>query len=592
MKEMGPEEFIRILKMHMTDYDGKFILFLGAGCSVSSGIPAAGALVKNWLPRLKKIKTGDEGNIEQWIREKFPEYDEKNPGMLYGKIIEELFFTPEVRQREIERIIGGKDPGFGYAVLAQLISHADYGTQCNVILTTNFDDLVADALYLYTNKKPLVISHESLISFVRVTRTNPVIIKLHGDARLAPKNTELETQELTEAVKKVMTNLLSEAGIIFVGYGGNDHSILNILKELPLESLRWGIYWVRNSLPENDMRAWLETRKANWVKHLDFDELMLLMRSELELEHPDMKRFEKLTNTYLDTFKSLTTELEAKPDSPEKMVVKRAIKKPEEDFKTWWSVVFEANKYEKNDIEKANNIYLKGLDKFPDKADLLGAYAIFLKNIRKDYDKAEEYYLKALEADPNHANNLSNYAFFLQKIRKGYDKAEEYYLKALEADPNHANSFGIYALFLKNIRKDYDKAKEYYLKSLEVEPNNADFLGNYVGFLLSRGNFEKGIDLLSRAIQLSDTPALFIECLFYQYAHNIDDEVKNDSLVKMKELIASGSRSPEFNLEDNVQRAIADGHPHPQFLEALAKVISEELDPSSLDQFREWTEPK
>lgn len=430
---MGAEEFIRILKMHMTEYDGKFIFFLGAGCSVSSGIPAAGALVNNWLPRLKKIKTGDEGNIEQWIRDNFPEYDENNPGILYGKIIEELFFTPEVRQREIERIIGGKDPGFGYAVLAKLISHANYGRQCNVILTTNFDDLVADALYLYTNKKPLVISHESLISFVKVTRTNPVIIKLHGDARLAPKNTELETEELTEAVKKVMKNLLSEAGIIFVGYGGNDHSILNILKELAPESLPWGIYWVRNSLPENDMRAWLEVHKANWVKHLDFDELMLLMRSELDLEHPDMKRFERLTNTYLDTFKSLTTKLEAKPDSPEKQMVERAIKKPEEDFKTWWSVVFEANKYDKTDIDKANDIYLKGLNKFPDNANLLGAYAVFFNNIRKDYDKAEEYYLKAIDADPNHAINLDNYAFFLKNIRKDFDKAKEYQEKALSS---------------------------------------------------------------------------------------------------------------------------------------------------------------
>jgi hypothetical protein len=51
------------------------------------------------------------------------------------------------------------------------------------------------------------------------------VIKLHGDARLTPKNTELETKELTDAVKKVLKNLLHESGLIFVGYGGNDQSI-------------------------------------------------------------------------------------------------------------------------------------------------------------------------------------------------------------------------------------------------------------------------------------------------------------------------------------------------------------------------------
>ena len=47
---------------------------------------------------------------------------------------------------------------------------------------TNFDDMVADALYLYTQKKPLVMVHESLASFVDTGRTRPTVLKLHGDA--------------------------------------------------------------------------------------------------------------------------------------------------------------------------------------------------------------------------------------------------------------------------------------------------------------------------------------------------------------------------------------------------------------------------
>ncbi len=80
------------------------------------------------------------------------------------------------------------------AVLATLI--ARYGGCFNVVITTNFDDLVSDALYLFTQARPIVIGHESLADFIRPTRTRPLVVKLHGDARLAPQNTVVETAKI------------------------------------------------------------------------------------------------------------------------------------------------------------------------------------------------------------------------------------------------------------------------------------------------------------------------------------------------------------------------------------------------------------
>jgi hypothetical protein len=176
IKEMSADEFVRRFKNLIDDHeDSKFIFFLGAGCSVSSGIPGARALVKDWLPRLKKLKTGCNDNCDSWINEIYPDYTEDKASLFYGKVIEDLFLTPEERQREIERLTEGKDPGFGYAVLAQMMTFEDIGRHCNVVQTVNFDDLIADALYLYTQKKPLVISHESLAGFVKITRTRQIV---------------------------------------------------------------------------------------------------------------------------------------------------------------------------------------------------------------------------------------------------------------------------------------------------------------------------------------------------------------------------------------------------------------------------------
>ncbi len=60
MKQIGAQEFVRRLKASMKDQDSRFTFFLGAGCSVSSGIQSAGTLLKSWLPKLKRFKTGND----------------------------------------------------------------------------------------------------------------------------------------------------------------------------------------------------------------------------------------------------------------------------------------------------------------------------------------------------------------------------------------------------------------------------------------------------------------------------------------------------------------------------------------------------
>ncbi len=53
-------------------------------------------------------------------------------------------------------------------------------------------------------------------------------------------------------------------------------------------------------------------------------------------------------------------------------------------------------------------------------------------------------------------------------------------------------------------------------------------------------------------------------------------------------MITSGYRSPDFDLSKNVARAVEDGHPEPEFLALLAKVIADEADSAELDEFEVW----
>lgn len=195
-KTMYALEFVRQLKDNFDKEVFSCVFFLGAGCSKTSGIPLASELVHDiWLPKLHWRKgMGSKEKVEKWAAKRFPGYTKENAATYYNHVIEELFPSPLERQKEIERLCDGKFPGFGYSVLASLMANASAGF--NMTITTNFDDLIADALYLYADARPLVIPHESLAGYINPHSKRPLVVKLHGGQRLSPKNTVYEVDNI------------------------------------------------------------------------------------------------------------------------------------------------------------------------------------------------------------------------------------------------------------------------------------------------------------------------------------------------------------------------------------------------------------
>lgn len=122
MKEIPVQVFVRqVHDIISNNQTSRFAFFLGAGCSRSSGIPTASELVRNyWLPKLKEIEEGksDSQPLDEWASKQFPGYDGNNAAEFYGAVMEARFREGVLRQQEIARLSEGKDPGFGYAVLA------------------------------------------------------------------------------------------------------------------------------------------------------------------------------------------------------------------------------------------------------------------------------------------------------------------------------------------------------------------------------------------------------------------------------------------------------------------------------------------
>lgn len=405
LRRIGAAEFARRLRGIADEPDKRFAFFIGAGGSVGSKIPAAGSLVRDhWLPRLRDLRAPHRQDFHEWAREALAEsnghvYDPDNPAASYGAVIQELFLHQEDRQREIERLCEGRFPGFGYAVLAGLM--AMDGGRFSIVLTTNFDDLVADALYLFTAARPLVIHHESLANFIRPTRTRPLVVKLHGDHRLSPQNTSPETAKLKGEIEKRIRTLLHDRALVFLGYGGNDQGIKEMLEGLPPEALPLGVYWLSRREPECVLREWLESRDAVWVETGDFDQAMLLIRDTFGLPHPERIRFDNVFQNYSESY------------------------------------LFLANI--RKDYDRAEEHYPRALEADPKDARHIGT-------------------------DPKHANHLGNYAGFLLS-RGRYEKGLAVLDRALAAEgfsehPTLPTECWFYALVHRPLEKQTEALKE------------------------------------------------------------------------------------------------------------------------------------
>jgi tetratricopeptide (TPR) repeat protein len=560
MQDFTLTRFINYFHNDVTTGEGRYVLFLGAGCSVSSGIPTARELAKKWALDLSIQEGVKPKDYNAWITAEFPGYEEEKASAYYGEIFQKLFATEEARQKEIERICEGKDPGFGYAVLAKLLATTEYCRKCNVILTTNFDDLVADALYIFTSKKPLVIYHESLINFVRITHTGPVVIKLHGDAHLAPKNTREEVNTLMKPVKQTLTNLLAEAGIIFIGHGGHDPSITKILTYLPEGSLPKGVFWINDYIPDTEFGEWLKRREnVFWVKHKNFDQLMLLIRNKFDLSDPEDKRFTSLFRSYKDSVGTLTTEVHELAESEEKKVLEEAIDRVIQETSDWWAIELKANKFKKRDPVQAARLYEAGIAKFPLSSELNNNYAIFLQNLER-YDEADRYYRRAyrlkqddpevhknyaglliklnrnVEAETHYRRALelkeddpkahNNYALLLYKLGRYYE-AQSHYLRALELKEDDPLTHYDYAFLLEKLDRD-DEAENHYRRTLELKEDDPKAHNNYATLLLKLGRYDEAAPHYGRALELKEDNAE----VHNNYAILLEKQDRNDDAEK------------------------------------------------------------
>jgi len=260
-----------------------YSILLGAGASVTSGVRSGQTLVNDWKKQVYEETNHNEGitideffqpgNAPSW-------YEESNS---YSALFENRFDLQRHRRMFVEREVSKAKPSMGYAYLVKLIENGFF----NTVFTTNFDDLLNEAFYRFSQNRPIVCAHDSSISGVTVTSTRPKIIKLHGDYLYENiKATLRETESLETNMKMKFQEFAKDFGLIVIGYSGQDRSIMDILNYLLQKEdyFKNGIFWCIRKGDENissELKKLLWRDRVYYVQIDGFDELFAELNHQL-----------------------------------------------------------------------------------------------------------------------------------------------------------------------------------------------------------------------------------------------------------------------------------------------------------------------
>ncbi len=293
-KERSIQDLIRYISTR-TGNIPNYTLLLGAGCSVSSEIKSATALIHQWYEDIFRTQFKDEDFTLEKAKEKFSSQSWYNKSKEYSSLFQKRYDLPSQRRNFIESEVSNKIPSIGYSFLIRLIQENFF----NTVFTTNFDDLLNEAFHLYEHStsvndmlRPIICAHDSSINSISITSPRPKIIKLHGDYLFDDlKSTVRETESLQENMKNKLVEFCKEFGMIVVGYSGNDKSIMDVLDILLKTDsyLKHGLYWCvrRGDTISEDLKRLLWKDRVYFVRIDGFDELFAeLYHGILKLDEP------------------------------------------------------------------------------------------------------------------------------------------------------------------------------------------------------------------------------------------------------------------------------------------------------------------
>ena len=272
------EELLKHLAASLQDAkeDGGAILLVGAGISVSAGIPPAQKLMQIAIENFPNYFTEEEKRLAQ----------EDLSQLQYNDIMTKL---SNVKRKELFKwfIEGNKEKGikkaklnFAHIAIAELLKQGYFSR----ILTVNFDPLLIHACYMVGMYPfPAIYDLGAMGKVNAELLHDPSIVYLNGQhVGFVQRNT---TDQL-EAHKETLTQIVRSTGCsktwVVAGYSGENDPLMDALNELrPYNN--W-LYWLEysNQVLQRDSHHFLENdEECKVIYECDADETFMKLSSKL-----------------------------------------------------------------------------------------------------------------------------------------------------------------------------------------------------------------------------------------------------------------------------------------------------------------------
>ncbi len=280
------DTFVRSIRVNR---DSPHTMLLGAGASMSSGVPSAGSCI--WVWKHSIFCTNNPGleeqvaelslpivrsRIDRWLSNNG--YSPANGEDEYCYFIEKCLPIPDDRKRFFEPWVRKARPHVGYSLLCLLAEQETLRS----VWTTNFDGLVARAAANF-DLTPVEIGIDCQERVFRQPQRRELIcVSLHGDYRYDPlKNTAEELQSQEAGLKSALKDTLKTHSLIVSGYSGRDPSVMaTLIEAVQVPNVQAKLYWCGfGDEPSEEVRALLVAAKqcgrdAYYVPGAAFDDIM------------------------------------------------------------------------------------------------------------------------------------------------------------------------------------------------------------------------------------------------------------------------------------------------------------------------------
>jgi NAD-dependent SIR2 family protein deacetylase len=315
--EIPSDDFARRFSMRT----GKLMWLLGAGVSAAAGIQTAWDMIWRFKRELyvaqRKASPQSVGDLSspavQSLLNTFISDSDTlpKPGSPeeYSALFEATYPNEQDRRTYIDHMIRGMKPTQGHLALSALLR----AKHSNIVWTTNFDHLLADACartFETTAALNMATLDGAALAGEFISEQQwPIEIKLHGDYRSRRlKNTSEELRHQDAQFRRQFVDGCRRFGLVIAGYSGRDDSIMSVLEEAFSEPNAFpnGLFWLHrgDAPPFERVKQLLERAKAAGVEAAlvridNFDEAMIdLLRllpdidtTQIRAEGQERRRF-------------------------------------------------------------------------------------------------------------------------------------------------------------------------------------------------------------------------------------------------------------------------------------------------------------